>query len=182
MNITLSPVAAKQVMSLAIETYKDKTQGRKPPSEIFIHGRKSINEEEWAAFREVAGKETRVIFVKIRQTNTKLYGQGDYPLPRGTAIVQHSRSALLWTVGYVPRLQTFLGKEVPSPYQIEIERGSADILRVLTDVLALTKLNYNACLYGDGRPVTLRFADRVGEILTAAPSIPDPPLPFKYYI
>lgn len=93
-----------------------------------------------------------------------LYGLGDYPLP------------------CVPRLQTFLGKEVPRPYQFEIERGSADIFRVLTDVLALTKLNYNACLYGDGRPVTLRFADRVGEILTAAPSIPDPPQPFKYYI
>ena len=37
------------------------------------------------------------------------------------------------------------------------------------DVLGLTKLNYNACIYGDGVPVTLRFADSVGEILTAAP-------------
>jgi hypothetical protein len=53
----------------------------------------------------------------------------------------------------------------------------------MTDVLGLTKLNYNACIYGDGVPVTLRFADTVGEILTAAPRTEElPPLPFRYYI
>ena len=37
-------------------------------------------------------------------------------------------------------------------------------------MLALNKLNYSACSFGDGIPVTLRFADAVGEIiLTAAP-------------
>ena len=40
---------------------------------------------------------------------------------------------------------------------------------VLRDILALTKLNYNTCIYGDGVPVTLRFADAVGENLKAGP-------------
>jgi hypothetical protein len=40
---------------------------------------------------------------------------------------------------------------------------------VLRDIMALTKLNYNACKFGGGSPVTLRFADAVGEILTAGP-------------
>jgi hypothetical protein len=53
---------------------------------------------------------------------------------------------------------------------------------VLTDVLALTKLNYNACIYADGLPVTLKFANAVGEILTAGPVQGTPPLPFKHYI
>jgi hypothetical protein len=48
--------------------------------------------------------------------------------------------------------------------------------------MALTKVNFNACLFGDGLPVTLRFADAVGEILTAAPDVTDAPLPFRYYI
>jgi hypothetical protein len=51
------------------------------------------------------------------------------------------------------------------------------------DVLALTELNYNACIFADGEPVTLKFADRVGEILTAGPIGTDtPPLPFQFYI
>ena len=40
---------------------------------------------------------------------------------------------------------------------------------VLKDILALTKLNYNTCIFGDGMPITLKFADAVGEILTAGP-------------
>ena len=60
-------------------------------------------------------------------------------------------------------------------------RGNADIHTVLNDVLALTKLNHNACIYGDGQPVTLSFADAVGEILTAGP-VAGAPTPFKLYI
>ena len=34
----------------------------------------------------------------------------------------------------------------------------------------------------DGQPVTLVFADAIGEILTAGPIEGVPPLPFKFYI
>jgi hypothetical protein len=37
---------------------------------------------------------------------------------------------------------------------------------VLADILGLTKVNYNACNFSDGLPVTIRFADKVGEVLT----------------
>ncbi len=72
--------------------------------------------------------------------------------------------------------------EVPNPIYIEINKGDANIIQVMKDILALTKLNYNACIYADGEPVTLRFADKIGEILTASTSIKAPPLAFKYYI
>ena len=102
---------------------------------------------------------------------------------RGLAWVKSERRGYLWSKGYVPRLQTYAGREVPGPLVIEISQGKADILQVMTDVLGLTKLNYNACIYGDGIPVTLRFADSVGEILTAAPRREElPPLPFRHYI
>ena len=61
-------------------------------------------------------------------------------------------------------------RETPNPIKIDIVRGEADLLTVMKDVMALTKLNFNACIYGDGIPVTLRFADAVGEILTAGHS------------
>jgi len=76
-----------------------------------------------------------------------------------------------------------LGKEVPNPLFIEVTHGLSSISWVLQDVLALTKLNNNACIFADGEPVPLKFADRVGEILTAGPIGTDtPPLPFKFYI
>ena len=92
------------------------------------------------------------------------------------------RLGYLWTNGFVPRLGTYTGWEVPRALSIEICRGEADLALVMADIMGLTKVNFNSCIFGDGFPVTLRFADAVGEILTAAP-IPDlPPLPFRHYI
>jgi hypothetical protein len=108
--------------------------------------------------------------------------EGNYPIMRGNAFVVNEKSAFLWTVGYVPKTESTLSMEVPNPIFIEINKGEADIKQVLKDILALTKLNYNACIYADGVPVTLRFADKIGEILTASTDIKAPPLAFKYYI
>ena len=57
------------------------------------------------------------------------------------------------------------------------------MLTVMRDVLALTKVNYNSCDFASRLPVTLKFADRVGDILIAAPNgAKAPPLPFRFYI
>ena len=69
--------------------------------------------------------------------------------------------------------------EVPKPLLIDVCRGKVDMEVVLNDIMALTKLNYNSCRFSDGDPVTIRFADAVGEILTAGPIGKIPPLPFK---
>ena len=45
----------------------------------------------------------------------------------------------------------------------------------MSDVLALTKINFNSCLHNDRLPVTLRFASAVA----TAPMDSEPKLPFK---
>ena len=180
----LSKEAAKTVAELAIKSYRDRQPNRTAPRELFVHGKTRINDDEWAGFTEAAGATTKINAIRIREAfDLKLYSRLDYPIPRGTAYIQSFNQAYLWTIGFVPRLQTYLGKEVPNPLFIERTRGDASIVRVIQDVLALTKLNYNACIFGDGQPVTLKFADAVGEILTAGPlGVEPPPLPFKHYI
>ncbi len=107
---------------------------------------------------------------------------GTMPVLRGSTFRLSKRRALLWTSGFTYQLSTYPGREVPNPLMIEICRGDADLDVVLADVMGLTKVNFNSCLFADGLPVTLRFADAVGEILTAAPFIEGPPLPFRHYI
>ena len=65
--------------------------------------------------------------------------------------------AIYGPLGFVPRLQTYAGKEVPNPLSTEVTHGRASISWVLQDALALTKLNYDACIFADGKPVTLKF-------------------------
>lgn len=174
---------AKALMSLVVDAYRKGHDGESP-KELFIHGKTRFSHEEWEGFRETVPPETSVVCVRIREdSGVKLYRHGRSAIARGMAWVKSETRGYLWTKGYVPRLQTYAGREVPSPLSIEIARGNAKIEQVMTDVLGLTKLNYNACIYGDGVPVTLRFADTVGEILTAAPRKQElPPLPFRYYI
>lgn len=174
---------ARELMALVVDAYR-KAHGGAAPSELFIHGKTRFSAEEWEGFRETVPPECRVACVRIRgDSGLKLFRRGVTNIPRGLGWIKTPNLAYLWTKGFTPRLQTYPGREVPNPLSIEICRGEADIQAVMADVMALTKLNYNACIYADGAPVTLRFADSVGEILTAAPRQEElPPLPFRYYI
>ena len=156
----------------------------KPPSELFIHGRTHFNNEEINGFRESAPQQTRITGIQIRRPNDlKLFREeGRRCIMRGLALRMDKRNAFLWTSGYVPKLQTYPGREVPTPLKVKIIFGKTPLDQVLKDILALTKLNFNTCIYGDGFPVTLRFADDVGEILTAIPQVESRPLPFRHYI
>ena len=178
----LSKAKAAELMKLVVDAYSD--MHGKPPAELFIHGKTRFNHDEWDGFCSVVPNDTNLVGVRIRSTaDLKLYRSGKKPVLRGTAMMVTERRGYLWTKGFVPRLDTYPGWETPNPLSIEITRGTADLDQVMTDVLGLTKVNFNACVFADGLPVTLKFADAVGEILTAAPTSDDlPPLPFRHYI
>jgi hypothetical protein len=112
----------------------------------------------------------------------KLYRMGKYPTIRGTALPLGERNAYLWTSGFVPRLDTYMGPETPNPIMVRVQRGECDLRRVLSDVMGLTKINFNSCLFNDREPVTIRFANEVGDVLISAPTDGEPRLPFKFYI
>ena len=103
-------------------------------------------------------------------------------MPRGTLWIINRRTAYLWASGFKPELLTYDGWEVPSPVEIRVLSGDADIKQVARDILGLTKLNYNACKIGDGLPVTVEFSDKVGEILVSNPTIKQRMPQFRYYI
>ena len=173
--------AAKELVEKAIKAYKN--DHGTFPKELFLHGKVRFNNEEWIGFKEAVPSETNLVGVQIKNAfDLKLYKKTKYPTLRGLAYIRDDNSAYLWTRGFVPRLQDYIGREVPNPLYINICKGEASIEIVLNDIMALTKLNYNSCIFADGLPVTLRFADAVGEILTAGPKGDINPLPFKYYI
>ncbi len=57
-----------------------------------------------------------------------------------------------------------------------------DIRTVLADIMGLTKINYNACNYSDGLPVTIRFASKVGDVLTMGSAKDAEKQPLKFYV
>lgn len=182
----LERTEARKLVSSVMESYRGKF-GRYP-SEIFIHGRTNFTDDEWDGFSSAVSKETNIIGVRIKSTSgqVKLFPEGTYPVMRGTAMILDSNSAFLFTTGYVPLLDTYMGPETPNPVGVKILRWSGkkpNISSVLSDIMSLTKLNYNACNLGDGLPVTILFADRVGDILAMGSAMDSVvKQPFKFYV
>jgi len=177
----LSKEDATEIVNQSLEAYKDRFGNY--PNEIFIHARTFFDDDEWSGFEEAVEVKSKIIGVRIREGNNfKLYRQLAYCVPRGTVMIFDDYKAFLWTKGFIPRFKTQIGLETPNPIEVSITRGESDIETVCKDILSLTKLNYNACIYGDGVPVTLKFADSIGEILTAGKDIKTGVLPFKHYI
>lgn len=177
----LTRQAARELVGTAVRTYVD-TRGV-APKELFLHGRVSFADEEWKGFSDAVDGSTNLVGIRIRKsTQLKLFTDSENAVLRGTFYVQDAHSGYLWTAGLIPKLGTYPGRETPNPIRIDICQGNASIQTVARDVMALTKLNYNACRISDGLPITLKFADAVGEILTAGPINVKAPLPFKFYM
>jgi hypothetical protein len=171
----LTTAAAKNLVATVLETYREKHGS--PPKELFIHGRTRFNDDEW----------TTIVGVRIQTTGgeVKLFRDGDYPALRGTAMVLNETNAYLWTSGFLPRLDSYIGPETPNPLFITVLKSTGQIpplKTVLADIMGLTKINYNACNYNDGLPVTVRFADKVGDILVMGSAAGAERQPFKFYI
>ena len=180
--------SAKKLLTIAIDSYRQKH--KQYPKELFIHGKTAFSDDEWQGFQDAiaASSSTNIVGITIKGGNTfRLLkdnndSKSQYGIMRGLCLYVNEKSGYLWTKGFIPKTETANHLEVACPLYIEINRGNSDIHVVMKDILALTKLNYNACIYGDGIPVTLRFSDRIGNILTAIPEVNWAAKPFKYYI
>lgn len=188
----LPPDKAEALLRGTIETYKQE-DGR-PLTEIFLHARSGIDPEEYEGFLRACPPGVKLVAIRVRQDRggLRLYRydehpnivkRGQHPVQRGIFWQRSPRHGLLFTNGFKPRIATYDGFEVPVPLAITIQHGDGDLVQVAKDILGLTKLNYNSCQLGEGRPITVKYSDRVGEILLANPGLPSDKWKhsFKYY-
>lgn len=94
------------------------------------------------------------------------------------------RNYLLYTRGYVPYLRAYPGMRVPNPIEIAEHHGDSSADKVCSEILALTKLNWNNCGFASRDPITIAFSRQVGRILTELPAvgIEAPLTKYKYYM
>jgi hypothetical protein len=188
----LPPEKAEALLRGTIDTYR-KEDGR-PLKEIFLHARSGIDPDEYRGFLGACPPGVNLVAIRVRQDRggLRLYRydehpntskRGQHPVQRGIFWQRSDRHGLLFTNGFKPRIATYDGFEVPVPLAITIQHGDGDLLQVATDILGLTKLNYNSCQLGEGQPITVKYSDRVGEILLANPGLPPGKWKhnFKYY-
>lgn len=179
----LSREAAKKLLAGILDCYK--LLDGQPLTEVFLHCRSGIRDDEFEGYKEACPDGVKLVAVRVKKEfrgGLKLFREGSYPVVRGTFWKISEKTGFLWASGFIPKLRSYPGHESPVPLRLDIQHGTANIETVAADILALTKLNYNACKFGDSEPVTVGFSDRVGEILVSNPTVKERQFRFKFYI
>ena len=189
----LNKASATALLAGALRTYE--AQEGRPLKEIFIHARSGLDDDEFAGFRAACPEGVNLVGIRVRRdrlgprlfrhdNHPNIARRGMYPVLRGTLWERSPRYGLLFTTGFKQRLAAYDGWELPVPLDIRIQHGEASIERVAKDILALTKVNYNACQLGESEPITVKYSDRVGEVLLSNPRLPRERWHhnFKFYI
>jgi hypothetical protein len=139
------------------------------PARLVIHKSSSFHADERAGF-ERALDECGVGYADLiwlpRHSPVKLFRNGLYPPLRGTALKLDDDQVVLYTRGSVDFFRTYPGMYVPNPLWLRLERrDTASLDQVLTELLTLTKMNWNGTQFDGALPITMKAARQVGDIL-----------------
>lgn len=93
-----------------------------------------------------------------------------FPIPRGSLVILNANSALVWVHGVTPnaanpKWKYYQGKRrIPTPLLVRRYRGNSDISLVATEILGLSKMNWNTFDYYSRLPATLDSASALAKV------------------
>lgn len=176
----LDEAAADSLLRLVLEKYNEWKGGT--PRRIVIHKTSRFWDEELAGFRKGLKDVKEHDLLSIQQTGVRFFREGAYPPLRGTHCEVNRKSHFLYTMGYMPDLGTYPRGYVPEPWELMDHHGDNTPRRLFREVMALTKMNYNNADIADGEPITIKFARKVGEILSYIPPNENPHPSYRFYM
>jgi hypothetical protein len=165
-DVLKSPVldrdGAKKIVNKALGEFI--TARGQYPERLVIHKTSRYTQREIEGFED-ALQSLKIAYdlVSLTKAPIRLIRWGLYPVPRD-AMYNFSDDAYLYTKGFVPDLQTYPGSHIPAPFWVQKARGDSSVKTICSEILMLTKLNWNTADFCCGVPITLSFARNVGEV------------------
>lgn len=162
MEVHLTEEQAARLAGRVLEQYRILSGGE--PMRVVLHKTSKFSEAETAGFKSALRNIPIVEQINLSPSMFRLVQFGAYPPKRGTLCRVNKDSTYLFTSGYIPEWKTYPGPHIPAPLRI-ITNPDIDIHRAATDILGLTRMNWNTAMNTNSQPVTLRFAREVGSIM-----------------
>jgi hypothetical protein len=157
---------ARQLIADALTAYKH--HHKHYPARVIVLKTSQFREEEADGIFEAldeTGAELRDLVWVQESYSVKVLRDGNYPVMRGT-FVELDGKGLLYTNGSIPYYGTYPGMYDPKPLLLCPYKGSdSTIAQIASEVLALTKVNWNSTQMNQKLPIPIRAARAVGEIL-----------------
>lgn len=176
---------AEMLLGRAIDDYILANEGQ--PARLVLHKTSLYTDKEREGFMRAceARNIKRVDLVTFLDTTDRALRTGRYPPLRGTHITFDEKSHLLYTRGSVPFYRTYAGLYIPQPLDIRIDRSDSSSEKICREILGLTKMNWNSARFDGKYPITLRCAQKVGEIMKYLPTDYEPKpetISYGYYM
>lgn len=172
-EVHLERRVAFSLLSEAIENFMQ-ANSQKAPDRVVVHKSSGFDHQETAGFNDAAeGLGVRFKdFMAINRCKMRLFRKGAYPPLRGTHVILDEMTSILYTRGSVPFYRKYPGAYVPTTLQIRQFQTDRTMSALASEILALTKLNWNKTQFDSLYPITLQGSRRIGEVYRWCPNPP----------
>ena len=164
----LARTDAERLLLEALKRYR--AEHHRLPARVVIHKTALFRDEEVEGMQAAADAEriTDLELVAISPSTTRFSASKTAPL-RGTQVILDDRQQSLYTSGAVPFYEHYPGPYVPQPLGIYLQQSEQPAEQHGSEILALTKLNWNNSRLDGRDPITIGAARRIGSILRHVP-------------
>ena len=176
----LTEDASEKLLKRAITTYTK--QMDQSPTRVVVHKSSRYLQDEKKGFEKALEGITYHDLITIGNRGIRFFRYGQYPPLRGTVIKIGKTNYLLYTKGYVPYLRTYPGPHIPTPLEVLEHHGDSSHNTILTEILALSKMNWNSTNFGLDKPITMLFSEKVGSVMSSLPKNVEPKHEYRFYM
>jgi len=199
-NPFLSRSEMRRVMSRSLALYQNRHAGHSP-KRVVVHKTTEFKRDEVDGCFDAWSGSEGLDLIQIQQhvfwrgilidpPSNRIGRKGSpagYPIQRGTYLQLSGRDVLLWTQGNAPSAvggKNFYkeGKSIPSPLLLTRYGGHGNWDEACSDVIGLTKMNWNNDSLYDRLPVTLSYAQVLARTLKRMPNIAAKPYEFRFFM
>lgn len=194
-NPHLSREEMRTVMSRTADLYRLRHAGAMP-ERFVIHKESPWREEEVEGVFDAWGAAQDIECISLQRTRWRgveysgLGSSNDGPEParrRGTIQLFDGNSGLLWVrgpgrVGVTGQFYSPDVKSLPRPLAFTRYSGNGDLNPLASDILALTKLDWNNDSPYNPLPVTLGYAQKLAEVVSNVPRLDDNVYQYRLFL
>lgn len=199
-NPYLSRSDMRAVLARSLELYQQRNGGS-IPQRVVVHKTTAFEDDELAGVSDAltAVRETecvqvttdvkwRGVWLRASGSEKKKSEPDGYPVHRGTMIPLSGTSAIVWVAGNAPsvarRGDSYYqgGKSIPSPLLMTRHMGRGPLETIASELLALTKMDWNNDALYDREPVTIGYAKRLARTIANVPSLARTVYPYRMFM
>jgi hypothetical protein len=173
---------SEDLLFRCLQAYRN--EHRNWPARVVVHKTSNFTNEEregCMAGAQKAGVDL-IDLAALSESDVKLFRRGYYPPLRGTLLQADKRHHFLCTRGSVEFYEEYPGMYVPKLLEIKYEELSQSTNQHATEIMTLTKTNWNNVQIDSTQPITITAARRVGSILRWLQPGASYKQPYRFYM